>query len=140
MSDTPLAELDAIVSIAISNDENHPASNVIDGKDTTMWMTTGLLPQSLTISFPKVVEIKQILITSCKVRNLIIERSIKSHPTDFETCAEKSYKDENKKLQVGQYDLGKGVEARHLKFIISEAYDSFIAVQHIKCVFAKGSR
>lgn len=31
MLDMPLAQSGAIVSVAISNDENHPASNVIDG-------------------------------------------------------------------------------------------------------------
>lgn len=69
-------------------------------------MTTGLLPQSLIISFPQIVQIKEISLTSFKsnklliflklfilvfnlVRNLVIEKSIKSNPVDFEIVNEK---------------------------------------------------
>jgi hypothetical protein len=31
MLDMPLAQTGAVVSVAISNDEDHPASNAIDG-------------------------------------------------------------------------------------------------------------
>lgn len=92
---------------------------------------------------------------------MVLERSNRSHPTDFEVIDEKrnclfiystinllsellivilfdlelKY-DDNKFSQV-DFKLNKGFEAHHLKFIISEAYDSFIAIQHIRVDFSR---
>jgi hypothetical protein len=46
-------------------------------------------------------------------------------------------KNEDRGLQSAEIPIVKGVEAKHVKFIISEAYDSFAAIQHIKIEFAK---
>jgi hypothetical protein len=55
-----------VVSIATCNDENHPASNIIDGDENTFWMTTGLYPQSFVITFPQIIEFRslQVLLQS----------------------------------------------------------------------------
>lgn len=66
MQDIPLSQAGAYVSVAISNDENHPASNVIDGNKHTYWVTTGLMPQSVTISFPQSTEIRDVKLTCFK--------------------------------------------------------------------------
>jgi hypothetical protein len=74
-------------------------------------MTTGLMPQSLVISFPNLVEIKDLTVTgfkstdfindlqlsssnyslilSIQVRNILVEKSVRSHPHEFEAFAEK---------------------------------------------------
>lgn len=39
-----------------------------------------------------------------------------------------------------EFELGKGTELRHLKFTITEAYDSFVAIQNIWATLGKGSR
>ena len=73
-------------------------------------MTTGLYPQSLIISFPQSIEIKSIklsglgskisilylfgicfLLLCNQVRQVIIEKSSKSNPVDFEVISEKGY-------------------------------------------------
>jgi hypothetical protein len=72
MLDAPLSQSGAVVSVAISNDENHPASNVTDGNNHTYWMTTGLMPQSLTITFPQIMDIKDVRIYCFKGINLIL--------------------------------------------------------------------
>lgn len=33
-----------------------------------------------------------------------------------------------------------GSDVRHIKIIITEAYDSFVAIQHVRVDFAKGPR
>ncbi|RNA35960.1 Heat shock beta [Brachionus plicatilis] len=75
-------------------------------------MTTGLFPQSLTISFPQVVEIKDISLDCFKIRNLVVEKSIKSNPIDYELVHEKSFKNQNTELQHGELDFGRGIENR----------------------------
>jgi hypothetical protein len=46
-------------------------------------------------------------------------------------------KNEDRGLQSAEIPVVKGVDAKHIKFIISEAYDSFATIQHIKIEFAK---
>ncbi|CAF0728925.1 unnamed protein product [Brachionus calyciflorus] len=135
MLDIPLARTGAYVSFATSNDENHPASNVLDGNSSTFWVTTGLLPQSIIISFPNVVNLKKIKITIFKVQNLIIEKSMKPRAKDFDIVTEKSFKNDNHYVQESEIEFGHNFQARHLKFTISEAYDSFVGIQHILAVF-----
>lgn len=66
MLDVPLVQSGALVSVALSNDEDHPASNVIDGNNKTFWMTTGLMPQAFTISFGQLVDVNEIKLTCYK--------------------------------------------------------------------------
>lgn len=64
MIDMPLAQSGCYVSMATSNDEDYPASNVIDGNEQTFWMTTGLFPQTLILTFPNNSEIRTLKMNS----------------------------------------------------------------------------
>ena len=44
------------------------------------------------------------------------------------------------KLVSNEMKISNGSDARHIKIVITEAYDSFVAIQHIRADFAKGSR
>jgi heat shock protein beta-11 len=88
MFDLASSKTGAFVSCATSNDEDHPASNIIDGNDSTFWMTTGLYPQVVVITFPQQVEIKSIHIKCTGIKYCVLESSSKNHPTDFEPIAE----------------------------------------------------
>ena len=48
--------------------------------------------------------------------------------------------EENIRFVTSELKVSNGSDARHLKFIITDAYDSFVAIQHIKVDYAKGSR
>lgn len=63
MLDMPLVQSGCFVSMATSNDENHPASNIIDGNEQTFWMTTGLFPQTVILTFPQNIEIKSVKVS-----------------------------------------------------------------------------
>ena len=52
----------------------------------------------------------------------------------------KALKNEEKKLQSAELPIVRGVDARHIKIVIADAYDSFAAIQHIKLEYTKGSR
>jgi hypothetical protein len=51
--DFALASNGASVMMATANDDNHPSENVLDGKDDTFWITTGLFPHELVIKLSK---------------------------------------------------------------------------------------
>lgn len=44
------------------------------------------------------------------------------------------------KMLTNELKVTNGNDARHVKFVITEAYDSFVAIQHIRIDYAKGSR
>ena len=52
----------------------------------------------------------------------------------------KALKNEEKKMHSAEIPIVRGVDARHIKFVIADAYDSFAAIQHIKLEYTKGSR
>jgi hypothetical protein len=47
---------------------------------------------------------------------------------------------DNLKMESNEVKVTNGNETRHLKISIDEAYDSFIAVQHMNVEFTKRSR
>ena len=47
---------------------------------------------------------------------------------------------DNLKMETNEVKLTNGSDTRHLKISIDEAYDSFIAIQHINVEFTKRSR
>jgi hypothetical protein len=50
-------------------------------------------------------------------------------------------RNEDQKLQQIDFKLGKGaVEAHHLKFVITDSYDSFVGIQHIRAELARDNR
>ena len=44
----------------------------------------------------------------------------------------KGLKNEERKMQSNDLQAGRGTEAKHIKFIIADAFDSFCAIQHIR--------
>ena len=66
---------------------------------------------------------------------------MKSNPIEFDVIGEKSLKmEDNLKFVTSELKVTNGSDARHIKFVITDAFDSFIAIQHIKVDYAKGSR
>ncbi|XP_014405254.1 PREDICTED: intraflagellar transport protein 25 homolog isoform X1 [Myotis brandtii] len=77
------------VILATSSDEKHPPENIIDGNPETFWTTTGMFPQEFIICFHKRVRIERLVIQSCFVRTLQIEKSTSKEPDSFEQWIER---------------------------------------------------
>ncbi|XP_070261282.1 intraflagellar transport protein 25 homolog isoform X2 [Myotis yumanensis] len=77
------------VILATSSDEKHPPENIIDGNPETFWTTTGMFPQEFIICFHKHVRIERLVIQSCFVRTLQIEKSTSKEPDSFEQWIER---------------------------------------------------
>lgn len=132
MFDVASSQSGAVVSIATSNDENFPASTVIDGNDKTFWMTTGLYPQSFVITFPQTVEIKGMQLISFGIKYLVVEKSSSNHPIDFDPISEKTLTSDERKLQKSDISFNKTHSVRHIKITILSGYDSFASVHHVR--------
>ncbi len=43
-------------------DDRYPAENMLDGKDNTFWITTGMFPQEFVVAMAKPVQVSQIVV------------------------------------------------------------------------------
>jgi heat shock protein beta-11 len=50
MRDYARDESGATIAMASCQDDRFPAENVLDGKDATFWMTTGMFPQECIVA------------------------------------------------------------------------------------------
>ncbi|CAI2730031.1 unnamed protein product [Schistosoma spindalis] len=77
------------IGFATSWGKSHPPENVLDKREGSFWITTGLFPQVLVISFDQPRRVSQIKIVTSKVKALCIYSyysiSDYSAPT-LETC------------------------------------------------------
>ena len=60
MDDFGLASAGTQVTFASCMDERHPPENIVDGSDRTFWITTGLFPHQIIMSFAAEIELDRI--------------------------------------------------------------------------------
>jgi len=118
------------IALATSCDENFPPENIIDGTHDTFWMSTGLFPQEVIISFQSLMSMKQISISCSGVRELRIERSVQEKPVDFEEIASKEIEhSEGHGLQREEFNCSG--TAMHLRFVIVSGHEHFVSLHRI---------
>jgi len=88
MADAALASAGARVVAATCYDERHPPESVIDGDDSTFWVTTGLYPQEIVVALPKLTDVTRLTTVSMNVRKLVIEKCETDRPYTFEKALE----------------------------------------------------
>lgn len=64
MKDYARKENGAAVVMASCMDDDYPAHNMLDGKESTFWITTGLFPQEFVLSLSKPIQVSQIVVLS----------------------------------------------------------------------------
>ncbi|XP_075689153.1 intraflagellar transport protein 25 homolog [Rhinoderma darwinii] len=125
-----LSSVGALVSLATSSDERHPAEHIIDGNPETFWTTTGMFPQEFIISMNGLQKIGKILIESSLIRSLNIFTSTSKEPTNFEPCVEREFEHVEGQYQSEEITVP-GVQAVHLRFVILSGYDHFVSVRSV---------
>jgi heat shock protein beta-11 len=141
----------AQVVLSTSSDPRHPPENIIDGDKSSFWVSTGLFPQEIIISFQSQVIISAIQIYCFNVKELIVERSVKADPVDFELVCERdlAFTDthlQKEEIKVQCHDQAPthsmsnqlffqiqadSTSASHLRFLIKTGHDHFISVHSI---------
>ena len=62
MKDYARQESGSSIIMASCMDDRYPAENMLDGKDNTFWITTGMFPQEFVVAMAKPVQVSQIVV------------------------------------------------------------------------------
>ncbi|XP_068461034.1 intraflagellar transport protein 25 homolog [Clinocottus analis] len=130
MIDSSLSSAGAKVVVASSNDENHPPENITDGNTNTFWMSTGMFPQEVIIRFAESSQVSAVTVDSYNVKHLKLEKNTSQNASQFEYVTEQEFKQEEGHLQSNTILLN-GINATHLRFIITAGYDHFVSVHRV---------
>merc|ERR1739838_765094 len=114
----------AKVVFASSQDPAYPPDAMLDGRPDTFWATSGLYPQQFVVSLPTVSVIDTVALTSYNVRKVVVARSVKSNPTDFEDFSEKELEHDEGKLQNAVVSSDQ-ISAAHIRITITAGYGHF---------------
>ncbi|KAA3678232.1 heat shock protein beta-11 [Paragonimus westermani] len=66
---------DKFIKLSTSFDELHPPDNVLQDNKNSFWVTTGLFPQLLVISFAESSKIGRVRILSSCIKNIWVSGS-----------------------------------------------------------------
>jgi heat shock protein beta-11 len=129
----PVLKPEAI--LATGYDERFPVSNVVDGNDSTFYVSTGMYPQEILLSFGNdEVSISRIQLTCHGVKGLRIERCVERVPTLFEPVVECELANPAAGLQREQFQLNKatlGTGIHFIKLVLVSGYEQFAAVHNV---------
>jgi len=130
MFDVALSQAGSIISVATSCDKNHPPEHCIDGQSETFWVTTGLFPQELVVSFQSRMTLTNVQITSYNVKQLSLYKSTDSDVSECEKIDERELDQVEGQLQKEEFHLS-NVSANHLKLVIQAGYDHFATIHRL---------
>eukprot|EP00743_Colponemidia_sp_Colp-15_P003468 GILK01003745.1.p1 GENE.GILK01003745.1~~GILK01003745.1.p1 ORF type:complete len:143 (-),score=11.31 GILK01003745.1:180-566(-) len=119
------------VIMATSFDERHPPESILDGRDSTFWVSTGLYPQELLVQFDAPASIRRVKLTSTGIRRIIIEGCEGSSPVNFEKLTEQDLTDRSGRLQNETISLTSARSLRFLKLIISSGWSDFCSIHKL---------
>ncbi|CAH8553482.1 unnamed protein product [Heterobilharzia americana] len=69
---------ECFISFATSFDENNPPESVLEKRDSSFWITTGMFPQMLVVSLVQPTKISKIKIISSNINLLLADFIVRS--------------------------------------------------------------
>ncbi|KAK2960414.1 putative heat shock protein beta-11 [Blattamonas nauphoetae] len=116
------------ITFCSSNHSQFPADAMIDGDDKTFWISTGLFPQIVRLTFPNTVQCRQIQFLSTNIKSF----SILSISKDNEQTVifQDSLKQTPSQLQRFSQDLN--VTMNELEIQVDSGHDAFISIHHLR--------
>eukprot|EP00730_Choanoeca_flexa_P016969 TRINITY_DN8108_c0_g1_i2.p1 TRINITY_DN8108_c0_g1~~TRINITY_DN8108_c0_g1_i2.p1 ORF type:complete len:139 (+),score=20.47 TRINITY_DN8108_c0_g1_i2:140-556(+) len=121
----------AQVVLSTSSDNKHPPEAVIDGNDSTFWVTTGMYPQELIISFPATMRITSLETRSAAVKHMSVHKSSNTVPTGWEDLSSADLEPAEGHMQIEAHKIAPTM-LRHLRIMIKKGHHPFCAVYSIK--------
>eukprot|EP00854_Cymbomonas_tetramitiformis_P023685 gene23685-28705_t len=106
MEDWALESNGATVISATASDDRFPADNIIDGKESTFWSTTGMYPHEFIVQMAESTKISKVKIWA-------------SH----------ELQDKHNRLQTEVHQVN--TKAKFLKFVIHSGWDDFCTVNRV---------
>eukprot|EP00756_Hemistasia_phaeocysticola_P015343 Hpha_TRINITY_DN15407_c1_g1::TRINITY_DN15407_c1_g1_i1::g.172979::m.172979/K19369/HSPB11; heat shock protein beta-11 len=120
------------VLLTSSNDDRFPGSNIVDGKEDTFWMTTGMYPQEILFGFRgNTVGVQRIRMSSYHIRRLRIEASYETLPIKFQELLHLELQDKSGQIQIESHQVSRGNGIRFVKIILQSGWDDFASVHSV---------
>eukprot|EP00798_Chlamydomonas_sp_ICE-L_P029564 gene29564-5914_t len=128
------AENGASIIMATAVDERFPPENLLDGKDSSFWMTTGMFPQEVVLALKKGVNVSKITTLSMNVNKMIVEKCDQDNPMSgsFEKLFEVDLPNRGDRLQTEAHQVS--TRARFLKFVLVSGHGEFAVVNRVSVV------
>ncbi|KAI6654582.1 hypothetical protein LOD99_978 [Oopsacas minuta] len=133
MTNVALLQKGARIPLCTANNEEHPAANILDGNNSTFWLSTGLFPQEIIISLSQSSLVTSISILCSHVKELLIEKSVNEDAGDLENLL-RSELEFQETLQKQEFKLSSPTLIRHIKLIIQSGYDHFVSINSVTVV------
>ncbi|CAJ1338708.1 unnamed protein product [Effrenium voratum] len=116
------------VVMVSSLDDNNPADNIIDGREDTYWISTGLYPQEVLLALNQRSMVSSVKISSTSIKGIRIESCAEDDPVNFKTLAEEEMEDSSGRLQIREMPC-QGVEpVAYIKLVILSGWHDFCTV------------
>lgn len=132
MKDYAREENGGQVVMASCGDERFPPENMLDGKDNTYWVTTGMFPQEFVLKLDSCIRVSKITTLSMNVRKLAVEKCDSEKPDQFEKVFEVELANRGDRLQTEVHQVN--IRAKYLKFMILGGHGEFATMNRISVV------
>ena len=114
-----------------SEDERHPGSNILSpSKD--YWVSTGLFPQEVIISFDPPQSFRSIHIVSSNIRCIVIEGCESPQMGSFSKIGEEEFGNIRGNLQRETTTISFARSMSYVKITILSAWDNFVSIHSLK--------
>ncbi|GIL84458.1 hypothetical protein Vretimale_19010 [Volvox reticuliferus] len=132
MKDYAREENGGLIVMASCTDERFPPENMLDGKDNTFWVTTGMFPQEFVLKLESCIRVSKITTLSLNVRKLAVEKCDQEKPDQFEKVFEVELANRGDRLQTEVHQVN--IRAKYLKFMILQGHGEFATVNRVSVV------
>lgn len=129
MPDLVSSKMGGKVIMVSSLDEEHPGDNIIDGREDSYWISTGLYPQEILLALSQRSPVSNVRILGTHVKGLRLEGCCEDDPVNFQTLAEGDLEDNPGRLQVK--DMPCSGEVAYLKIMILSGYHDFCTLHRV---------
>lgn len=120
------------ITTATSSDSRFPASNIIDGNDSTFWLTTGMYPQEFLLDMKEKKKLSQVKLVTRYARKISVYSCDREHPTQFDLLFDEDVsKSEGTVMHTSTHNAT-GAKARYIKVVIESGYHPFAAVYELQ--------
>jgi len=133
MSDLVANTAGGKVYMVSSLDPAHPGENIIDGRDGTYWISTGLYPQEILLGLARPARVSSVRLFSTRVRSVRFE-CCQGTPVNFSILAECEVEDaQDGCLQIREVRCGSQEQPTdYVRLMILSGWDDFCSVHRIQ--------
>eukprot|EP00388_Colpodella_angusta_P002317 GDKJ01007787.1.p1 GENE.GDKJ01007787.1~~GDKJ01007787.1.p1 ORF type:complete len:133 (-),score=15.52 GDKJ01007787.1:65-463(-) len=120
--------------VAVSSQDNaHPASNIIDDDDSTFWISTGMYPQDIVIEMSVPSKIRLLSIKHTGIRTISVHGADEIPRFKDLSKTVTFLKRNMTELQHDrvELDMNSATRVRFIKISILNAWDSFVTVHGV---------